>query len=306
MEAKMEESIEQYALSLGFDLVGFTPGKLPQKYIKTHEKWLEEGYEAGMEYMKKPRINDAKSVIVLGKNYYYDQPKLLPGHGRIARYAYGRDYHKVIGKMLKKLEQYIAGLAPKAIARSYVDTGPVLERAFAEQANLGFIGKNSCLISPEFGSWIFLAVIFTNLNLRPNRKSIKISCGACTRCIDACPTGAIRAPGVIDANKCLSYHTIENRGKIPKPIANQIHKTKRIFGCDICQEACPHNLVRQKPATGDGLTTAPFSTPIASDQISLAEIAAIKTDAKFLAAFAGSPLMRAKRKGLNRNANYGL
>lgn len=293
----MEEKIEQYALSLGFDFVGFTSGKLPRKYIKAHEKWLEEGYEADMEYMKKPRVNEGTSVIVLGKNYYYDQPKLKKDHGRIARYAYGRDYHKTIGKMLKKLEKYIAELAPKASSKSYVDTGPVLERAFAEQANLGFIGKNSCLISPEFGSWIFLAVIFTNLKLKPNRKSTKMSCGTCTRCIDACPTGAIIAPGVIDANKCISYHTIENRGKIPKKIAAQIRKTKRIFGCDICQEVCPHNFARQRPPQ-----TAP-ATKIAGDQIPTTQI---KTDQEFLKTFAGSPLMRAKRKGFNRNINYCL
>ena len=321
MEEKMNGNIEQYALSLGFDLVGFTSGKLPQKYIKAHEKWLEEGYEADMEYMKKPRVNEAKSVIVLGKNYYHDQPKLKKDNGRIARYAYGRDYHKVIGKMLKKLETYIAEADLEAKTKSYVDTGPVLERAFAEQANLGFIGKNSCLISPEFGSWIFLAVIFTTLNLvgkrhgdtkivsqeqsahavggedvsrkifNPRAGICNMSCGACTRCIDACPAGAIIAPGVVDARKCISYHTIENRNEIPPEIAAQIYKTKRIFGCDICQEACPHNLARQKPIKA-------LPPKIAGDQIPITQI---KTDQEFLETFAGSPLMRTKRKGLNRN-----
>ena len=151
----MEEKIEQYALSLGFDLVGFTSGILLPKYTKVYKKWLGKGYEADMEYMKKPRLNNEKSVIVLGKNYYYAPPSLRSDHGRIARYAYGRDYHKVIGKMLKKLEKFITETNPKAEVKSYVDTGPVLERAFAEQAGLGFIGKNSCLISPKFGSWIF-------------------------------------------------------------------------------------------------------------------------------------------------------
>ncbi len=286
----MEEKIEQYALSLGFDLVGFTSGKLPEKYLDAHEKWLAEDHEAGMEYMKKPRINDSESVIVLGKNYYYDQESLKPNHGRVARYAYGRDYHKTIKKMLKDLEKFILEADPKAETKYYVDTGPVLERAFAEQANLGFIGKNSCLISPEFGSWIFLAVIFTNQKLKPNRESIKISCGACTRCLDACPTGAITAPGDIDARKCISYHTIENRDEIPRPIADQIQKTKRIFGCDICQEVCPHNIARQKTSNPE--------QKIAGDQISKTQI---PTDEKFLETYAGSPLMRAKRKGLNRN-----
>ena len=244
--------------------------------------------------MKKPRKTNTKSVIILGVNYYYDQPKLKSNHGRIARYAYGRDYHKIIGKMLKRLETRIIELKPKTKAKSYVDTGPVLERAYAEQAGLGFIGKNSCLITPEFGSWIFLAVTFTNLKLKPTRKPIKISCGTCTRCVDACPTGAIIAPGVIDANKCISYHTIENKSKIPESIVKKIHKTKRIFGCDICQEACPHNLARQKSVP------AKNSTKIAGDQLSLKSLAEIKTDQQFLTRFAGSPLMRAKRRGLQR------
>ncbi len=290
----MKEKIEKYAKKLGFDLIGFTSGKLPKKYTKKYEKWLKEGNEAGMKYMKKPRKTEDTSVIVLGVNYYYDQPKLKPNHGRIARYAYGRDYHKIIGKMLKKLSAHVVELDPKAKTASYVDTGPVLERAYAEQAGLGFIGKNSCIITQEFGSWIFLAVIFTTSKIfNPRAKICNISCGTCTRCIDACPTGAIIAPGVIDANKCISYHTIENRNKIPPKIATQIHKTKRIFGCDICQETCPHNLARQK--------TVKLPTKIAGDQLSLKSLATMKTDQQFLARFAGSPLMRAKRKGLQRN-----
>jgi len=290
----MEEKITKYAKELGFDLIGFTSGKLPKKYIKKYEKWIEEGNEADMEYMKKPRKTDTKSVIVLGVNYYHNQSKLKPRHGRIARYAYGRDYHKVIGKMLKKLSAYITELDPKSKVASHVDTGPILERAYAEQAGLGFIGKNSCLITPEFGSWIFLAVIFTTLKIfNPRARICNISCGTCTRCVDACPTGAIIAPGVIDARKCISYHTIENRDKIPTEIATQIHKTKRIFGCDICQEACPHNLARQHPIKNP--------KKIAGDQISLTEIAEIKTDQQFLTTFAGSPLMRAKRKGIQKN-----
>jgi epoxyqueuosine reductase len=138
-----------------------------------------------------------------------------------------------------------------------------------------------------------LAVIFTNLKLKPTRKPIKISCGTCTCCVDACPTGAIIAPGVIDSNKCISYHTIENRNEIPESIAKKIHETKRIFGCDICQEACPHNLARQK-------SVKKLPAKIAGDQLSLKSLAAIKTDQQFLTHFAGSPLMRAKRRGLQR------
>ncbi len=264
-----------------------------------------------MEYMKKstPRHNikkllpRAKSVICLAMNYYHEQPELKKDHGRVARYAYGRDYHKIIKKKLRAVENHLRELEPDAETLSYVDTGPVLERAFAETAGLGFIGKNSCLITKEFGSWVFLAEIITTANLAPDESLVKkarkpfAGCGACRKCIDACPTGAIIAPGVIDASRCISFLTIENRDDIPESLAKIISKTRRLYGCDICQEVCPYNTKSTSTKHKEFL-----DPKIAGDSLSRKKILSLKTDDQFLKTFAGSPLMRAKRMGLQRNA----
>ena len=312
---RLKEKIIHHAKSLGFDLIGFSPVKVQDKHVKTYKNWLLKHYEGEMFYMQKAdsRLNStkispgAKSVIALAVNYYQPQEKLPSGCGRIARYAYGRDYHKIIKKKLKQLEKYIQQIDLKHVfqnvsavqTRSYVDTGPLLERALAEQAGLGFIGKNSCLISREFGSWVFLSEIIVNIKLH-NRNFAEQNfrfCGNCTKCIESCPTKAIIAPGIIDARKCISYLTIENKKPIPKKFTKIIKQTKRIFGCDICQEVCPHNIARQKQTIHSELT----SPKIAGDQQNFKKIFSIKTDQQFLNTFAGSPLMRAKRRGLQRN-----
>lgn len=318
----LRQKISDYAKSIGFDLVGFSPAKIEEKYLASFEEWIKEGREGTMEYMQKIEqrrdmtkiLPGAKSVIVFGMNYYHEQPRLRRGHGRVARYAFGRDYHKVIGKKLKMVEKFIAELCTGTITKSYVDTGPILERALAEQAGLGRIGKNSLLITEKFGSWVFLSEIITTLDLNfeksapgtpsrwssPAEKSFNV-CGNCTRCMTACPTGAIIAPGVVDARLCISYLTIENKEKIPAKLAKIIKKTKRIYGCDICQEVCPHNDARAKIATSpqDGLFT-----PIAGDSLDIKKVLTktCSSDDTFLKTFAGSPVMRAKRKGLARTA----
>lgn len=312
---RTQKLIEQYAKKLGFDLVGFSPAEIEPKYKKAYKAWLKNHFDGKMSYMRErekieKRFNlrkilpAAKTVIVLAMNYYRPQKPLKKGFGRVARYAFGRDYHKIIGKKLKGLEKFIQTLGGKT--KSYVDAGPVLERAFAEQAGLGVIGKNSCLITDKFGSWVFLAEIITDLDLVcVNKNAAKTpqtdqnfkACGQCQRCKVACPTGAIVSPGVIDARKCISYLTIENKGKISKKFVEKIKETQQIFGCDICQEVCPHNISRQKPAA-----CAELETPkIAGDQIGLSKVLKIKNDMEFLKAFAGSPLMRTKLKGLQRN-----
>lgn len=309
--------IEDYAKKLGFDLVGFSPVEISSKYKKAYKSWLKNHYDGKMSYMREREkvvkrfdlqkiLSGAKTVIVFAMNYYEPQKLLKKGFGRVARYAFGRDYHKIIGKKLRELEKFIQTLGGKT--KSYVDTGPILERAFAEQAGIGIVGKNSCLITDKFGSWVFLAEIITDLDLVGeeirNTKNSQTnepfsSCGQCQRCKNACPTRAIVSPGVIDARKCISYLTIENKGKIPKKLAGKIKATRRIFGCDICQEVCPHNISRQRPAACAELATL----KIAGDQVELNKILSLKTDAEFLKIFAGSPLMRAKRKGLRRNSN---
>ncbi|MBL4694634.1 DUF1730 domain-containing protein [Candidatus Gracilibacteria bacterium] len=319
----MRQQITDFAKSLGFDLVGFSPAKIDERYLQAFDEWLANNHEADMSYMQKVQqrrdlteiLPNAKSVIVLATNYHNEQSPLKKDHGRVARYAFGRDYHKIISKRLKKLRIYIEELAPQSQNKAYVDTGPILERALAEQAGIGRIGKNAMLITPEFGSWVFLSEIITTIDLglplapsppsnsgdiprintawsNPSHKPANV-CGACTKCVDACPTGAIIAPGVIDSRLCISYLTIENRDKIPPKLAKIIAKQKLLYGCDICQEVCPHNQKRQLPSD-----LAP--TPIAGDQIATDSIP--KTDELFLERFAGSPLMRAKRKGLTRNA----
>lgn len=316
---RTQKLIEQYAKKLGFDLVGFSPAEIQLKYKKAYKTWLKNNYDGKMSYLRerekiKKRFNlqkilpGAKTVIVLAINYYRPQKVLQKGFGRVARYAFGRDYHKIISKKLEELEKFIQTLGGKT--KAYVDTGPVLERALAEQAGLGVIGRNSCLITKKIGSWVFLAEIITDLPacrqagiLAPQKTANKKSfsaCGQCQRCKIACPTGAIVAPGVINARKCISYLTIENKGKIPKKFAQKIKETQRIFGCDICQEVCPHNISRQRQAVCKELELP----KIAGDQIELNKILKIKTDEEFLKIFAGSPLMRAKRKGLQRNVAF--
>jgi epoxyqueuosine reductase len=314
MKHVIKEKITQFAKSIGFDLVGFSDIKVDEKNFKFYKDWLKKGNASSMDYLQKtsPRkdlkeiLPSANTVISLATNYYYEQKPLKQGNGRVARYAYGRDYHKIIGKKLKQLEAFIKTLDANAETKSYVDTGPILERSFAEKSGLGTVGKNSCLITKEFGSWVFISEIITSLKIKSTNKILKkpsskkdfAICGTCTRCIDSCPMQAIVSPGTIDARKCISYLTIENKKQIPKKIQAIIKKSKRLYGCDICQEVCPHNC-RAKENNHEEF----YNQPIATDQLNLQKILAIKSDAEFLKTFAGSPLMRAKRKGLQRNAN---
>jgi epoxyqueuosine reductase len=306
--------IGAFAKEQGFDLVGFAKPEPSREAYVHYEKWLDQNFNADMDYMSREDavekrksatalLENAKTVICLATNYYHDQPPLPEGHGRVARYAYGRDYHKTLKSRLRKTEQF---LQDKFTAQtlSYVDTGPLLERSLAEQAGLGFTGKNTCLITKEFGSWVLLSEIITDLPLTPtsSAKPRGLSCGTCTRCIDACPTNAITVDPKtgrtqINARKCISYLTIEHKGPIPPELAAKIKPTSRLYGCDICQEVCPHNC-RAKTNPNNPIT----ETKIAGDSLSLEKITAIKSDEQFLETFAGSPVMRTKKAGLQRNA----
>ncbi len=235
------------------------------------------------------------------------------GFGKVARYAHGRDYHKIIGKRLKKMVKWLQEEWPESGNKAYVDTGPVLERALAQKAGIGFVGKNTLVISREFGSWIFLSEIFTTLNIRPDTgtgwaaseisgQQVEegrtggapfASCGSCRKCIDACPTGAL-SKYKLDARKCIAYHTIENRGEIPDEIAKNLNGY--VFGCDICQEVCPHNCRAQKTKE------EAFKMRIAGAKLDLDEVLAIRSKEEFDERFAGSPVRRAKLEGLQRNA----
>lgn len=311
------ERIKTHARSLGFDLVRVTDAFPHNLDGQRYQRWLARGNAADMEYLKRTPerrwtpteiVPDAKSIIMLGINYFHSDKTPSP---RVAQYAHGRDYHKVITAKLKQLARYIEAQNPaparaektsaqQQSVRHYVDFGPLLERSYAAHAQMGFIGKNTCIITREYGSWIFLAEVITTLQLDPDPPTTwKGGCGTCHRCIDACPTNAIGndASGghSIDARRCISYLTIENRGPIPLELRAKIGTW--LFGCDICQDVCPHN-VRAQPTRVDDFKKITIGEKI----ISLKKILALKTDEEFTALFAGTPFMRAKRRGLIRNA----
>ena len=242
MEAQaLRENLRAEALSIGFDVFGVAPidADVRADYFK---KWIKDGMHGEMEWMAKDTerrtevtrvLPEAQSIIVVGLNYYQPQPN--PNY-QIAKYALGQDYHNVITKKLKKLCTVMRSLG--GAQKPYVDTGPVLEKPLAVAAGLGWQGKSTIVLQPEFGTWLFLGIIITTLKLEPSAPAVN-RCGSCTKCITACPTSAIIAPYKLDARKCLAYLTIEHKGPIPveyrKPLGN------RIFGCDDCLDVCPWN-----------------------------------------------------------------
>ncbi len=240
--------IKQRSRELGFDHCGIARAEAVGHEASRLEKWLREGMNGTMRYMSNhldkrtdPRklVDGAQSVIVLMKNYF--PKKVLPEENNhiISKYAYGRDYHLVIKKLLKRLISEMKEKAGGMVARGFTDSAPVLERAWAVKAGLGWIGKNGLLIRPKAGSFYFLAEIITDLELEYDRPKEIDFCGSCTRCLDACPTKAIVAPRVVDARRCISYLTIELKEDIPDEFKGTFRD--RIFGCDICQDVCPWN-----------------------------------------------------------------
>ena len=387
----IQEKIKKIAEELGFDLVGVADVVdvvTGYEQLAISEKlydWVKKGYHADMKWFadsveKRKDIlkvmPGAKSVICVAMNYYNNTNIRMSTNdtnntnkenmiGKIARYAHGRDYHKIFDKKLKLFSQKLKEIFPEGEFKYYSDTGPVLERAWAQRAGLGFIGKNTNLIT-KYGSWVLLGEIITNAdfsmdkvgiftksnfsnnnfiqefpNLKPqiskqipnfkfknfkqfidfwklknwklfgNWKLNKVdfnkinrvnTCDGCERCIKSCPTGALCAPYMVDARKCISYLTIEYKGEIPMELREKMGN--RIFGCDACQEVCPFNIGRSSfaKATADKAESELTEKMIAGKEIDLREILSIKTDEEFLRKFAGSPVMRAKRKGLIRNA----
>lgn len=303
-----EEQIKKYATAeLGVDLIGICRATRSEEARKDLQQFLKQGYQGEMAYLENPELRSdpgqllpgAKSIIVLALNYYRPKPPTPPDHGRIARYAWGRDYHKVFRGILKKLLHYLEETFPGHQHKLCVDSAPLMEKVYAQEAGIGFYGKNTLLISPEIGSFFLLGELVTTLDLIPEAPRPAITaatCGTCTRCQDACPTGALRAPGRIDARRCISYLTIETKKPLPPELAEAAGNL--IMGCDICQEVCPYNIRLAQPATHPAFTTG----EIAGDEIPLAEILQISNDQQYLERFAGSPLMRAKRLGLGKNA----
>ncbi|HKY05230.1 MAG TPA: tRNA epoxyqueuosine(34) reductase QueG [Blastocatellia bacterium] len=303
----LASKIRHKASELGFEVVGITGVAPLARDDEAFREWCAAGFAAGMEYMtRRPELNahpgrlvtGAASIITLAVNYYASAQDFRHErrYGRVARYAWGLDYHDVVKARLLKLAAAIESVAGRGInARCFVDAVPLLERAVARSAGLGFSGKNTNLILPSDGSWFFLAEILLDLELPAEPREMKIGCGTCHRCIDACPTDAFAGPFKLDSRKCISYLTIENKGAIPRELRAQVGEW--LFGCDVCQDVCPFNRFSTE-------TLWPELHPEAGvgPRLDLVEVLSIATDEEFRDRFKGTPLTRPKRRGLLRNA----
>ena len=302
-------AIKAHALTLGFDACGVAPAASHPE-LSFYREWLDRGYAGEMAYLHRSadRRSDvrhvlptARTVICTATVYNTDRPYSTecanPNRAQIARYAWGDDYHDVIAARLDALLAWMRASSPEPFeARAYVDTGPVQERVYAQYAGIGWIGKNTCVINPELGSWIFLAEIICSLPLEIDAPALD-QCGTCTLCLDACPTGALVAPGVLDSTRCISYLTIELRSDIPSEHRAGIGS--HVYGCDICQEVCPWNAVAPK-------SSDPVWQPRSAwDRVDLRSLAQ-RTDEELALALKGSPMRRTKVQGLRRNVTIAL
>ena len=303
----MKTAIRQRAIELGFDDCRFTTAAPPDSSGKLQDwlaqknhgemTWLERNAEKRVDPQKV--LSGVKSVVCLAVSYQIENQKSEIGNsksGVVARYAQFDDYHDVLAEKLKALTTFVNQLEPDTRSLWYVDTGPILERDFAQRAGLGFVGKHTNLISRRLGNWIFLAEILTTLDLEPDAPE-KNHCGSCTRCIAACPTQAITAPFTLDARKCISYLTIELKGAIPVELRPLIGN--RIYGCDDCLAACPWNRFARE---GNLMKPHAHEDLAAPDLIELLSL----DDVQFKKRFAGSPILRTKRRGLLRNVCVAL
>jgi epoxyqueuosine reductase len=309
----LADRIKEKALALGFTFAAIAPAS-PAAHACYYDTWLAAGHHAEMGYLARSdavarradlslTVPGAQSVVVVGANYHtrHLPPSILndPARGIIASYAWNLDYHDLLTPRLYDLQHWIEAQVDVPLqGRAYVDTGPVLERELAQRAGLGFIGKNTCLINPTIGSYLFLGEIILDYPLPSDPPNSTGTCGRCTRCLAACPTDALVSPYVLDSNLCISYLTIELKGAIPEPLRPKLGN--RIFGCDICQEVCPYNrrfaLPTDEPA---------FQAQL--DQMAPPLLELIQLDeAAFRARFKGSPIKRTKRRGLLRNVCVAL
>ena len=298
--------IKAQADGLGFDLVGITTLG-PADTADAFDAWLEHGYAGEMAYMTRSAdkrrdsrlpYEGVRSAIVVGMSYGGNEPS-----GPVARYARGDDYHDVMWARLDQLRDWLREQAGYRVnARSYVDTGPILERDLARRAGLGWFGKNTTLINPRGGSFFFLGSLLVDLELAPDEPFTTDHCGSCHRCIDACPTDALVEPRVLDSNRCISYLTIELRGDIPEELQQPIGDL--LYGCDICQEVCPWNRKFALPLREEAFRPRPAIA--GKDATTLARDLLAMSDEDFRVAFKGSPMKRAKLAGLKRNASVVL
>ncbi len=309
----LEERLKSEARRLGFALAGITTPERPP-HFDTYTQWVQAGRHAGMGYLATERalkrradpreiLPECESILVLGMRYpppreAHPQAGRAP-RGRVASYAWGADYHEVIPERLRALVAFLESETGRTIPnRWYTDTGPLLERDLAQRAGLGWIGKNTCLIAPGVGSHFFLAEILLGLPLQPDAPFPADRCGSCTRCIEACPTQCILPNRTLDAGRCISYLTIENKGAIPADLRPRMGDW--IFGCDVCQEVCPWNRRFAAPAAEAAFAPRPgLPAPELVPELGL-------TPQEFNRKFKGSPVKRAKRRGYLRNVAVAL
>jgi epoxyqueuosine reductase len=316
-QEQLSAAVKNAARQEGFDLAGVAslqPEDFPE--LTAFTEWIHQGHAGEMKYMEKRTEAGqlqrssarnaapwARSIVVCAINYNADQPYSVAVNdsrkGWISRYAWGSsDYHDALMPRLRQVEAAIHDLAVNAQltiqTRSYVDTGPIVERVYARHAGVGWIGKNTCIINQKMGSWLFLGVILTSLELAPDLPAAD-RCGSCTRCIDACPTQAILQPGKLDARRCIAYLTIEKRGEIPEEMRGQMGH--HVFGCDICQDVCPWN---NKAGNASPTSLPEFQPRENLFHPDLRWLAEMDIE-RYRATLRGSPLKRTKFTGLKRN-----
>lgn len=292
------EQIKSIAKNLGFDACGISKAIISDKNKSTYQNWIDSGFNANMTYLSRNEnlrntpellVENAKTVISLVLNYYTEDTLDNPNIS-ISKYAYGNDYHYVIKHKLQQFIDSLNELNPEINARGFTDSAPIYERFFAVEAGLGFLGKNTCLITPDYGSWVFIAEIICDIESDYD-KPVNTNCGSCSICIDSCPTGALSDKG-LNANKCISYHTIESKDDIPENILAKMGT--QVFGCDICQNVCPHNS-KAKTNKHKELQLLP--------QIKTIELVKIEnlSNSQFKKAFGSTSLFRAGKKKLISN-----
>jgi epoxyqueuosine reductase len=303
LQQKHTTLIKRKAYELGFEEVGIARAEFLNDEAKKLELWLNQGKHGNMSYMANhfdlrtdpsKLVHGAKSVISLSYNYYTDAKQEDPAAPKISKYAYGRDYHKVIRKKLKTLVQFIQEEIGEMAGRGFVDSAPVMERVWAQKSGLGWIGKNSLMLTKGKGSYFFLAELILDLDLMYDGPA-KDYCGSCTKCIDACPTDAIYAPYQVDGSKCISYLTIELKDKLPIEFKDKMDNW--MYGCDICQEVCPINARASQHQEAD---FDPKAALLAKDRSEWEEI----SEEIFEKLFEGSAVKRTKFEGLKRNIDF--
>jgi epoxyqueuosine reductase len=302
MKSSLTERIKHKAIDFGFSKIGIARAEALSGESVHLQEWLTHGYHASMHWMEREtakRIDpsvvlpNVKSVLCVAMNYFTPaHHSNEPTAGKISRYAWGDDYHDILSERLEKLLVFIKSEIPGATGKIYVDTGPVMEKAWAVRAGIGWMGKHANVITPELGSWVFLGEILLDAELEYDEPLVD-HCGACTVCLDACPTGAIAEPYVVDANKCISYLTIEHRSDLPSEFTGKFQNW--IYGCDICQDVCPWNRFQKE-------TKEKAFQPRAENIAPKLTQLAVLSQEEFSRRFKNSPIKRTKQSGLVRNA----